>query len=424
MRAMWTRRRFGAALGSACTLPAAAQFRVEISGVGATQLPIAIAPFRGEGSGNAATSAIVRADLERSGVFRSLAPPMQLDDRSTLPQAELRAAGADALLAGSATRLADGSYDIRYRLWDVVRGTEHIARSATVHAADLRLAAHRVADEIYEKLTGERGVFATRIAYVTKSARQYVLHIADADGEGGRIALTSGEPIISPAWSPDGRELAYVSFETQKAVVWVQDLQTGKRSTVANYSGTNSAPAWSPNGGQLAVTLSRDGPAQLYLVSREGGAPRRLTVSGAIDTEPVFAPDGKQVYFVSDRGGGPQIYRVGLDGSSPERVTFQGGYNVSPAISPDGRTLAYVTRQGNAYRVAVLDVASGNVRTVSDTQHDESPSFAPNGRLLVFASRADGRDVLMTTTLDGRIKTRLLSSGLDMREPAWGPFGR
>ncbi len=421
---MWTRRRFGAALGSALSLPASAQFRVEISGVGATQLPIAIAPFRGETSGNAATASIVRADLERSGVFRVIAPPGPLDERSPLPQAELRSAGADALLAGSIQRLADGTYDIRYRLWDVVRGTEHFARTTVVPTADLRLAAHRVADEIFEKLTGDKGVFATRIAYVTKAARQFVLHVADADGEGGRVALTSVEPIISPAWSPDGRELAYVSFETRKAVVWVQDLQSGRRATVANYPGTNSAPAWAPGGGQLAVTLSRDGPAQLYMVTREGGTPRRLTVSSAIDTEPAFSPDGRQIYFVSDRGGGPQIYRMGLDGSAPERVTFQGSYNISPAISPDGKTLAYVNRSGSAFRVTTLDLASGTVRTVTDTQHDESPSFAPNGKLLVYASRDQGRDVLMTTTLDGRIKTRLLSTGLDMREPAWGPFGR
>jgi TolB protein len=427
MHRMWTRRRFGAMLGGVATwsaLPAAAQFRVEITGVGATQLPIAIAPFRGEGTGNAATSGIVRADLERSGLFKSSTPALQLDERSPLPQAELRAAGADALLAGSSMRLADGSFDIRYRLWDVVRNREHLARSISVPAADLRLAAHRIADEVYEKLVGERGVFATRIAYVTKSGRQFVLHVADADGEGGRVALTSLEPIISPAWSPDGRELAYVSFETQRAVVWAQDLISGRRNMVANFPGTNSAPAWAPSGGQLAVTMSRDGPAQLYLVSRDGGNPRRLTVSSAIDTEPVFSPDGRQIYFVSDRGGGPQIYRMGPDGSSPERVTFQGSYNVSPAISPDGKTLAYITRQGNAYRVAVQELPNGTVRTLSDTQHDESPSFAPNGRLLVYASRDGGRDVLMTTTLDGRIKTTLLSSGLDMREPAWGPFGR
>jgi len=425
MTRMVTRRQFGLALGSASlTAPAWAQFRVEISGVGATLTPVAIAPFKGEGSGNTQVAAIVKADLERSGLFRVLQPNGALDERSPLPQAELRAAGADALLAGSIQRLADGSYDIRYRYWDVVRGSEQLARSVVAPVDDLRLAAHRIADEIYEKTTGDKGVFATRIAYVTKGARSFVLHVADADGEGGRVALTSSEPIISPAWAPNGRELAYVSFESQKAVVWVQDLQSGRRSMLANFPGSNSAPAWAPNGSQLAVTLSRDGPAQLYLIGREGGNPRRLTASQAIDTEPVFTSDGRTVYFVSDRGGGPQIYKVGLDGGAPERVTFQGNYNISPTISPDGKTLAYITRQGGAFRVTVQDLVNGTVRTLSDTQHDESPSFSPNGRLLVYASRDQGRDVLMTTTLDGRLRTRLLSSGQDMREPAWGPFGR
>jgi TolB protein len=421
---MWTRRRLAAALCSAPALPALAQFRVEISGVGARQIPIAIAAFKSEGSGNAATSAIVRADLERSGLFKMLPAATGLDERSALSQTDLRATNADALLVGSTVRLADGTYDIRYRLWDAVKGPELLARAVTVQGDDLRLAAHRVADEVYEKLTGDRGVFATRIAYVTKSTRQFSLHVADSDGEGGRVALTSTEPIISPAWSPGGRELAYVSFESGKAVVWVQDLQTGRRNTIANYPGSNSAPAWAPGGQQLAVTLSRDGPAQLYQVGRDGGQPRRLTVSSAIDTEPVFSPDGRQIYFVSDRGGGPQIYRMSLDGSSPQRVTFQGNYNISPDISPDGKTLAYINRQGNTYRVTTLDLAGGTVRTLTDTQVDESPSFAPNGKLIVYASRSQGRDVLMTTTLDGSIKTRLLSSGLDVREPAWGPYGR
>ena len=425
MHAMWSRRRFAAACGSTLALPASAQFRLEISGVGATQIPVAIAPLRGDGVGGVELAAVVRADLERSGAIRAVAPVPQLDERSPLPQAELRAAGADALLAGSVARLADGTFDIRYRLWDVVRGQEHFARATSVVAGDLRLAAHRIADEVYERLTGEKGVFATRIAYVTKAGRRFSLHVAGADGEGGSVALTSDQPIISPAWAPNGRDLAYVSFETQKAVVWVQDVLTGRRQAIANFRGSNSAPGWAPSGRELAVTLSRDGPAQLYLINRDGsGTPRRLTASSAIDTEPVFTADGRWVYFVSDRGGGPQIYRVSAGGGSPERVTFTGSYNISPAISPDGNTLAYIARSGNAYRVTTLDLASGTVRTLTDTVDDESPSFAPNGRLLVYASRAEGRDVLMTTTLDGRIKTRLLTSGVDMREPAWGPFNR
>jgi len=280
--------------------------------------------------------------------------------------------------------------------------------------ADLRLAAHRIADEIQLKLTGEPGVNATRIAYVLKVGRRFTLHVADADGEGLQVALASNEPIISPAWSPDGRQLAYVSFETQKAVVWVQDVATGARRMLANFRGTNSAPAWSPDGRQIAVML----PAS-------GGTPVRLTRSSAIDTEATFAPDGKSLYFVSDRGGGPQIYRLPLNGGaagSPERLTFNGSYNISPAISPDGKLMAYITRQGNAFKLVTQDLGSGAVMPLTDTSDDESPSFAPNGRQIVYASRIRGADVLVTTTLDGKIKTRLVSSGADVREPAWGPF--
>ena len=427
------RRRFITALGSAGALaawPAAAQFRVEISGVGATQIPLALAAFRDESRSGVMVSEVVKADLERSGVVRTLAADGGLDERSTIDPMVWRGRGADALAAGSVTRLADGRFDVRYKLWDTVKGQEVLAQSKVVLGADLRLAAHRVADEIHEKLTGERGVNATRIAYVVKSGpRRFALHVTDADGEGGQVALASPEPIISPAWAPDGRRLAYVSFELQKAVVWVQDLTTGERRVLANFRGSNSAPAFSPDGQRLAVTLSQDGLAQLYVMPVAGGTPTRLTSSNAIDTEPVFAPDGRTIYFVSDRGGGPQIYRAGAAGGAVsgavERVSFAGGYNISPAISPDGKQLAYITRQGSAYRLMLQDLESGGgALPLSDTQDDESPSFAPNGRLIVYATRIQGSDVLMTTTLDGKIKTRLLSSGADMREPAWGPYGR
>jgi TolB protein len=405
-------------------LPAAAQFRVEISGVGATQVPLAVAVFRDEAKAGVPVSQVIRADLERSGLVRTLVADATLDERSTIDPATWRSRGADALVAGSVTRLVDGRLDVRFKLWDVVKGEELLGQSKVVLGPDLRLAAHRVADEIHEKLTGERGVNATRIAYVIRSGRRFTLHVTDADGEGGQVALASPEPIISPAWSPDGRQLAYVSFETQKAVVWVQDLSTGERRIVASFRGSNSAPAWSPDGRQLAVTLSRDGVAQLYLIPVAGGTPVRLTTSTSIDTEPVFAPDGGTIYFVSDRGGGPQIYRLPAGGGSVERVTFDGSYNISPAISPDGKLLAYISRQGSAYRLMLLDLQSNTVQPLTDTQDDERPSFAPNGRLIVYASRLQGSDVLMTTTLDGKIKTRLLSSGSDMREPAWGPYGR
>ena len=429
-----SRRQFSTAAslaGCAAAVPALAQFRVEISGVGATQLPIAIVRFRDEerNTPSVSLSAIVRADLERSGAFRGVDAPGALDETSQPAMTEWRSRAADALVAGSVTRLADGRFDIRFRLWDVVKGTVLVTQSTAVDAPDLRLAAHRIADVIYEKLTGEKGVFSTRIAYVTKAAGRFTLRVADADGEGGQVALTSPEPIISPAWSPDGKQLAYVSFEKQKAIVYTHDTASGARRAIADFRGSNSAPAWSPDGQQLALTLSREGGSQIYLIGRNGDNPRRVTTSTAIDTEPVFTRDGRSLYFVSDRGGGPQIYRTALNGSgggsSAERVTFSGAYNISPALSPDGRTLAYISRQGSAYRVVTLDLAGGAQPAVlTDTTDDERPSFAPNGKLIIYASRAQGRDVLMTTTLDGKIKARLVSTTADVREPVWGPYGR
>ncbi|WP_374662704.1 Tol-Pal system beta propeller repeat protein TolB [Inhella sp.] len=412
-------------LAAALPLPALAEFRVEITGIGATQMPIAIAPLQGEASAPQPVAAIVRANLERSGRFRGVdAAGVPLSELSTPVWADWRGKNADALSAGSLTRLADGRWDLRHRLWDVVAGKELLGASHTVVADDLRLAAHRVSDTIYEKLTGERGVFATRLAYVTKAGRNFTLWVADADGEGRKAAVTSNEPIISPAWAPDGRSLAYVSFHTGKAVVYLQDLQSGARRTLADFRGTNSAPAFSPDGQRLALSLSRDGGTQLFTIGRDGGGLKRLTQSLAIDTEPCYSPDGRQIYFVSDRGGGPQIYRMPAEGGSAERVSFNGPYNISPALSPDGRLLAYVSRQGGAFRIAVMELASGSVQLISDTQDDESPSFAPNGRLLVYATRVQGRDVLMTSTLDGKVKASLVISSADVREPAWSPFGR
>jgi TolB protein len=396
---------------------------VAITGVGLTQLPIALAPFRGEAQSPQKISAIVQADLERSGRFVGVdAAGVALDESSRPDVALWRQRKADALASGSVTRLADGRFDVRFRLWDVVKAQDLGGQSFVVTQADLRLVAHRIADFIYEKLTGERGIFSTRIAYVTKVGARYSLWVADADGENAQSALSSPEPIISPAWSPSGGQLAYVSFESRKPVVYVHDVSTGRRRLIANFRGSNSAPAWSPDGRTLAVTLSRDGGSQLYTIDANGGEPRRLMQSGGIDTEPVFSGDGRSIYFVSDRGGSPQIYRVAASGGGAERVTFSGSYNISPSISPDGQWLAYISRSGNAYKLHVMDLKSGTVTALTDTTADENPSFAPNSRLIVYATQQQGREALMTTTLDGKIKARLAGQGGDIREPDWGPF--
>ena len=405
-------------------MPAWAQFRVDVSGVGLTQVPIAFAPLRGEETSPQKIASIVQADLERSGQFRGVTAGVVTDETQRPDISAMRQKGADALLTGSISRMNDGRYDVRIRLWDVVRGQDLGAMSYTVVTADLRLASHRIADFVYETLTGDKGVFSTRIAYVTKSATRFNLWVADSDGENAQSALASPEPIISPSWSPTGGQLAYVSFESRKPVVYVHDVSTGKRRVVANFRGSNSAPSWSPDGRNLAVTLSRDGGSQVFVLDANGGEPRRLTQSAGIDTEPVFSPDGSAIYFVSDRGGSPQIYRMPASGGPANRVTFNGTYNISPALSPDGRWLAYISRIGGAFKLHVMDLGGGNVAAITDTNRDERPSFAPNSRLIVYATTQEGREALMTTTLDGRIKARLAGQGGDLREPHWGPFSK
>ncbi len=406
-----------------CSQASMAQFRIEVAGVGLTQLPVTVVPFRGQDALNQKISDIVLADLERSGQFRSILSPVNQLDESTKPElSALRQSGADALAAGSVSKLADGRFDVRFRLWDVVKGQDLGGQGFAVNASDLRLAAHRVADYIYEKLTGDKGVFSTRIAYVTKAGARYQLWVADADGENAQSALASPEPIISPAWSPDGNQLAYVSFESRKPVIYVHNVSTGKRRLIANFKGSNSAPAWSPDGKTLAVTLSRDGGSQLFLLSAAGGEPRRLIQSNSIDTEPAFSPDGQSIFFVSDRGGSPQIYKVTVAGLGVERVTFTGTYNISPAISSDGRWMAYISRMGGAFKLHVMELASGISTAITETSADESPGFSPNSKLLLFATQQQGREALMTSTLDGKVKTRLNGQSGDIREPHWGPF--
>ncbi len=414
----------GLLVASLAAAPARAEFRVEITGAGVTQYPITSSPFRGEAEAPQKPASIIQADLLRTGLFRAIPVDAgQLDENSKPVVSTFRAAGSDYLVAGSVQRQGDGRYAVRFRLWDVARNSDMGGQSYTVPQADLRLASHRAADWIYERITGEKGVFSSRVSYVTKAGGRYTLWVADADGENAQAALSSRQSIISPSWSPDGSKLAYVSFESGKPVVYVHDVRSGQRRAVANFRGSNSAPAWSPDGRTLAVTLTKDGGSQLYLIPATGGEPRLLSRSVGIDTEATFSPDGGSVYFVSDRGGSPQIYRIATSGGEARRITFQGGYNISPSISADGRSMAYITRSGG-YKVAVMDLQSGTVNLVTDTAHDEKPSFAPNSKMIVYATRTAGGEALMTTSIDGKIKTRLAGRSGDIREPAWAPMGR
>jgi len=404
---------------------AAAQTRIDVSGVGATQLPISIATFANEGRAALDVAAVVRGDLTRSGAFRVIDPRETVSDTAAVDFHTARNQGADTFVAGSVVRLADGRFDIRYRLYDTTRQTPIASESLVAAEADLRLAGHRIADAIFEKLTGEKGVFSTRIAYVTREGNRFRLNVADWDGENVQSPLLSPEPIISPAWSPDGTRLAYVSFEQKKPVVYVHTLATGQRIAVANFKGSNSAPAWSPDGRTLAVALTLDGLSQIYLINAADGAnARRLTTSSAIDTEPMFSPDGTQLFFTSDRGGSPQIYRMPVAGGDARRVTFGSSYNVSPRVSPDGRHLAFLTRRDGRYFVGMKDLTSGNETVLTDSGREESPSFAPNGRWVMYTTQVGGRDILMATSTDGRVRQRLTSTVGDIREPAWGPYAR
>ncbi len=406
---------------------ASAQLSIEITGGGANRLPIAIVPFAGEGAIQPGIVAIVRADLERSGLFRVIDSPqaaLQLTEASAVNFPEWRSRTADALVLGSVGVLPDGRFEVRFRVFDVVKQAVLGGVAYTLNRNQVRATAHRISDYIYEKLTGEKGVFSTRIAYVVKRGPRYELQIADADGAGEETALASLEPIISPAWSPDGRRLAYVSFEQKKPVVYVHSLQSGQRQVAANFKGSNSAPAWAPDGSRLAVALSREGGSQIFSVNPDGSGVRRLMSSAGIDTEPVFSPDGQFIYFTSDRGGSPQIYRMPAAGGEAQRVTFEGTYNVSARISPDGKSLAYISRNSGKFQVAKLDLAARQVQILTDSDKDESPSFSPNGRMILLATVLGGRGVLSAVSADGRVKQRLTVSSGDVREPAWGPFVR
>ena len=407
--------------------PARAQLTIEIVGGASTMVPIAIVPFENESTWPLGISGIVAADLQRSGLFRPVSDsgivprPSRAED---VKYAEFRARGADAVVVGSMRPLADGRVDVRFALVDAVKQTSLAGVSYVVTPAQFRATAHRIADVIYEKLTGDPGVFSTRIAYITRQGNRFELIVADADGGNPQSIVNSNEPLLSPAWSPDGARIAYVSMENKKPVVYVQSMATGQRQVLANFRGSNSAPAWSPDGRRLAVTLTKDGGSQIFLINADGSGVQRLLNSPGIDTEASFTPDGKALLFSSDRGGTPQIYRMTIATGAVERMTFDGNHNVSPHATPDGKGFVFVRRDGGRFMVAIQDFATRQVQVLTAGPLDESPSIAPNSKLIIYAAQQGSRGILAGVSSDGRVKQRLVSPAADVREPAWGPLPR
>ncbi|TDR80378.1 Tol-Pal system beta propeller repeat protein TolB [Paludibacterium purpuratum] len=407
---------------------ARADMTIEIVGGGSTRHAIAVVPFKDESTRlRDPLTLVVRNDLNLSGMFRVLDTSNVSDVPHTSAAIQYplwQGAGAQSVAVGTVSDAGNGQVTVSFSLMDVSQKKQLTAGQFTVGPDQGRQVGHKIADMIYRAITGQPGIFSTRIVYVLKQGNaNYQLQVADIDGGRAQTVLRSKEPIMSPAWSPDGRYLAYVSFETHKPVVWVQDLATGQRRAAANFKGSNSAPAWSPDGRQLAVVLTTSGNSEIYLVDAAGGgAPRRLTRSDAIDTEPSWSADGAKIVFVSDRAGGPQIYSMAATGGDATRLTWQGSYNVSPRLSPDGNTLTFIQRQAGAFRVMMQDRASGDVRVLSSDPYNERPSFAPNGQMVLYASVQGGQSVLYAATLDGGNKARLAVLNGEVQDPAWGPF--
>jgi TolB protein len=407
------------------SLGAAAQLTIDITTAGGRQIPIAVMPMAGEASQPQAVSEVLAADLARTGLFR-LVNTIGISPIPTEPSevnfGDWTTRNAEALVIGKIEALPEGRVEVRFRLFDVNRQSQLASFSYIVPPAQLRATAHRIADVVYERLTGDKGVFSTKITYVVKRTGRYELQVADADGFNAQSVLASNEPIMSPSWSPDGSRLAYVSFDQKKPIVVVQNLAQGTTRVVANYRGNNSAPAWSPDSRHLLVALTKDGLTQVYRIPAAGGEPERLTQSPGIDTQAVYSPDGQWIAFTSDRGGSPQIYRMPAAGGAAQRLTFEGTYNVGPRFSPDGKTLAFVQREGGRFRIATLELATGQVTVLTEGPLDDSPSFAPNGKMILYEAQAGGRGQLAAVSGDGRVRQRLTSAAGDVQDPAWGPM--
>jgi TolB protein len=405
-----------------CAPLAHAALTIQIVGGGAKQTPIAISTFPGETALQQQITPVVIADLTRTGLFRMVDAgginPVPTDP-SQVQYPVWAARGAEALAIGSVTPLPDGHYNVQFRLLDVLQQGQLAGFQYNITPSQARLTAHKIADAIYKAITGDVGVFSTRIAYVLRQGSRYELQVADSDGYNPQTVLSTKQPIISPAWAPDGTRLAYVSFEKGHAAVYVQSLLTGNRHVVVNSKGTTSAPAWAPNGKQLVVAIAADGGTNLYRVNDDGSGLTPLTHGSAINTEPSFSPDGKSLLFTSDRGGSPQIYEMPPNGGVAQRLTFDGSYNVTPDYSPTGKDFAFVQRNSGHLNIAVEDFASHQVQVLTNGDLDQSPSFAPNGKMILYAAEGG---ILAAVSSDGRVKQRLRADTGQVSEPAWGPL--
>ena len=411
---------------------ARAELVIEITGGSEAALPIAVVPFGYDGFvPQEDISAIVKNDLERSGRF---APLPQKDlissphEKSEINFKDWRLLRSEGLLVGKVSSVDGQTYQVQFQLFDVYKAQQLVGKRYQVPASGLRRVAHQIADQVYQALTGEKGVFSTRLAFVSvlknaDGSRRYALQISDSDGANPRTVLQSKQAILSPSWSPDGERLSYVSFENGKAEIFTQEMRSGTRTALASFKGLNSAPSWSPDGRKLAMTLSKGGNPEIYAMDIATKALTRVTHSSqAIDTEAVWMPNGKELVFTSDRGGRPQIYKVPATGGRAERITFEGRYNASPDISPDGRYLAMVHGLNGKFYIAVQDLESGAVNVLTERGKDESPSFAPNGHLILYATEQNGKGILAAVSVDGGFHQRLGETGIDVREPAWSPI--
>jgi len=403
------------------SMPAFAVLNIEITGAGEHQIPISIVPFAGDENFVQSISNIVSADLARSGLFKLVDPnrgsPHEIKD--VLYTAWF---GVDALTIGSLEILPNGRIAAKFHLLDPVRQTQIIEQTVTGKSSEIRAIAHRIADIIFEKLTGDAGVFNTQIAYVNRQKGKYQLVIADSDGYDEKIVYSSDALIMSPAWSPDGSHLAFAAFDHDHAVIYVQSMLTNQRAVVANFTESNSAPAWSPNGRQLAFVLTNDGSSHLYLVRPDGSELQQMTFEDEIDTEPNFSPDGQNIIFVSDRSGKPQIYKVSIDGGNVERLTFEGSSNYSPHYSPDGKSFIFSSWMDGKFYVVSEDIQSKQFQVLTEGEWDENPSFAPNGKMILFASEKNRHGILATVSIDGKVKQKIFSQAGDILDPSWGPL--